>query len=55
MLPTLLRDTFRASPVEAMEVSPAALGSAAVSGVEALVRRRLGDAPLNVERFQALE
>ncbi len=55
MFPTLLRDTFRAAPVEAMEVSPATLASAEVSGVEALVRRRLADAPSNVERFQALE
>jgi hypothetical protein len=55
MFPTLLRDTFRAAPVEAMVVSPAALASAEVSGIEALVRRRLDDAPSNVERFQALE
>ena len=55
MFPTLLRDTFRAAPVEVMMVSPAALDSAEVSGIEALVRRRLDDAPSNVERFQALE
>ena len=55
MFPTLLRDTFRAAPVEAMAVSPALLASAEVSGIEALVRRRLDDAPSNVERFQALE
>lgn len=55
MFTTLLRDTFRAAPVEAMEVSPDVLASAEISGVEALVRRRLGDAPSNVERFQALE
>jgi hypothetical protein len=55
MFHTLLRDSFRAAPVGGMEVSPAALGSAEVSGIEALVRRRLDDAPSNVERFQALE
>ena len=55
MFPTLLRDTFRASPVEAMEVPPAALASAEVSGLEALMRRRMDDGPSNVERFQALE
>jgi Uncharacterised nucleotidyltransferase len=55
MFHTLLRDTFRAAPVEARMVPPAVLGSAEISGVEALVRRRLDDAPSNVERFQALE
>jgi Uncharacterised nucleotidyltransferase len=55
MCTTLLRDTFRAAPVEGMDVSPDVLASAAVSGTEALVRRRLGDGPSNVERFQALE
>ena len=55
MLATLLRDTFRAAPVEGKTVPPALLGAAEVSGVEALLRRRLGDAPSNVERFQALE
>ena len=55
MLATLLRDTFRAAPVDAMEVPASVLASAEVSGAEALVRRRLGDVPSNVERFQALE
>ena len=55
MLPTLLRDTFRAAPVESTPVPPALLGAAEVSGVEALVRRRLGDVPSDTERFQALE
>src|SRR5262249_8985857 len=55
MLTTLLRDTFRAAPVEGKTVPAALLGPAEVSGVEALLRRRLGDAPSNVERFQALE
>jgi len=55
MLTTLLRDTFRAAPVECETVPSALLGPAEVSGVEALLRRRLGDAPSNVERFQALE
>src|SRR4030095_13976475 len=43
MFHTLLRDTFRAAPVEARMVPPAVLGSAEISGVEALVRRRLDD------------
>jgi hypothetical protein len=55
MFATLLRDTFRAAPVEAMSVPPELLASAEVSGVEALVRRRLGDVPTEIERFQALE
>jgi hypothetical protein len=55
MFHELLRDTFRAAPVEAMEVSPAILASAEITGLEALIRRRLEDAPSNVERFQALE
>ena len=55
MFHTLLRDTFRAAPVEAMGVPPSALASAEISGVEALIRRRLADVPSNVERFQALE
>jgi len=55
MLPTLLRDSFRAGPVEGAPVPPDLLASAEVSGVEALVRRRLSDAPSETERFQALE
>jgi len=55
MLPTLLRDTFRAAPVERGSVPPSVLAAAEVSGVEALVRRRLGDDPSDTERFQALE
>ena len=55
MFATLLRDTFRAASVEAMFVPPDVLASAEVSGVEALVRRRLGDLPTDVERFQAVE
>lgn len=55
MFATLLRDTFRAAPVDAMSVPPDVLASAEVSGIEALVRRRLGDVPTDVERFQAVE